>query len=402
MFWEVSMKEKVTLAVIGIGGFGNSYVSELLDAPNQGDFAVVAVADPNPQACTRLPELKARGVAVYESSTALYTAHQPDLVVLCSPPQLHARQTLEALAHRCRVLCEKPLCSSPEEIRLMSDAEAAAGLPVAIGYQWSFNPAIQELKADIGAGKFGKPLRLRTLVLWPRSEAYYSRNRWAGRKRDVQGDWVLDSPVNNACAHYLHNMFFVLGDKSHTSAVPRTMTAEIYRAYSIENYDTAAVRCITAEGVELLFVVSHAIENGRGPDFAYEFERATIEFSDCAGDHISVRYKDGSSRSYGSPHAEPMRKLWYTVESLRKPNPPLCGIAAAASHTRCVWAIQESMPDIIDFPSTLIDVKGTPPGVQRNVLGLHEALTDCYSSWRLPSELGLQWARSGRPVQLKI
>ena len=38
---------------------------------------------------------------------------------------------------------------------------------VAIGYQWSFSDAIQKLKADVIAGIFGKPRRLKTLVLWP-------------------------------------------------------------------------------------------------------------------------------------------------------------------------------------------------------------------------------------------
>jgi len=31
---------------------------------------------------------------------------------------------------------------------------------------------------------------------------------------------VLDSPVNNATAHYLHNMFYVLGHATDASAMP--------------------------------------------------------------------------------------------------------------------------------------------------------------------------------------
>src|SRR5918992_777122 len=101
----------------------------------------------------------------------------------------------------------------------MIRARDAAGRQVSIGYQWSFCPAIQ---------------RLASMVLWPRDETYYLRNKWAGRLFTGQGHPVFDSPVNNACAHYLHNMFYVLGDRTDTSAVPARVTAELYRANSIE------------------------------------------------------------------------------------------------------------------------------------------------------------------------
>ncbi len=45
----------------------------------------------------------------------------------------------------------------------------------------------------------------------------------------MQGRLVLDSPVNNACSHYLHNMFYVLGDRLDRSDQPKWVTAELYR-----------------------------------------------------------------------------------------------------------------------------------------------------------------------------
>ena len=107
---------------------------------------------------------------------------------------------LAALAHGSHVLCEKPLCVTPADATAMTRARDAAGRQVAIGYQWSFSAAIQRLKADILAGVLGRPKRMRCLVLWPRDETYYGRNRWAGAKRDAHGNLVLDRPVNNACA----------------------------------------------------------------------------------------------------------------------------------------------------------------------------------------------------------
>src|SRR5207249_2746382 len=121
-----------------------------------------------------------------------------DLVVVCTPPQLHSLHVCLALEHHSHVLCEKPLCVTPDQARQMLAARDRAGKDVTIGYQWSLADAIQRLKSEILSGVFGKPRRLRTLVLWPRDETYYRRNRWAGRVRDADGNWILDSPVNNA------------------------------------------------------------------------------------------------------------------------------------------------------------------------------------------------------------
>ena len=45
---------------------------------------------------------------------------------------------------------------------------------------------------------------------WPRYFNYYARNNWAG-KLAMNGTWVFDSPVNNACAHYLNLALFWAG-----------------------------------------------------------------------------------------------------------------------------------------------------------------------------------------------
>src|SRR5690606_33552608 len=92
---------------------------------------------------------------------------------------------------------------------------------------------------------------------WPRSSAYYSRNAWAGRVR-LAGEWVLDSPVSNAFAHFLMLALFWAGRTAEAAAEPTEIDAELYRAGSIESFDTASLRLQTGEGVEILFYGSHA------------------------------------------------------------------------------------------------------------------------------------------------
>ena len=55
-----------------------------------------------------------------------------------------------------------------------------------IGYQWSYSEGIQSLKKDILTGRFGKPLRMKSMCLWSRDFSYFSRNNWAFRKKDEE------------------------------------------------------------------------------------------------------------------------------------------------------------------------------------------------------------------------
>jgi predicted dehydrogenase len=395
------MSKPVSIALVGIGGYGNTYVNALLDAPERV-FTFAAAVDPSPTSCRRLADLQARSVPQYPTLEAFYAAGgSADLAVISTPIFLHARHTALAVANRTHVLCEKPLCSTPDEARAMAEARDAAGAHVAIGYQWSFSRAIRELKRDVLSGLFGRPRRLRTLVLWPRDESYYRRNRWAGAKRDPQGNWVGDSPVNNACAHYLHNMLYVTGGATDHSAEPSLVAAELYRAHAIENYDTAALRCRTRDGAEILFVVSHATSSAVGPVFSYEFERGVVEFNDGPGGSIVARFRDGSTKNYGSPNENREAKLWLTMDAIRSGAPTLCGIEAATPHVQCAWAAQQSMPDIVTFPATRIRVTGEPGKRRTSVEGLQQILERCYAEGTTPSELGADWAVPGREVRIE-
>jgi predicted dehydrogenase len=395
------MTRRMNIVLVGIGGYGNSYVNELLDSADQQTFSIAGAVDPSPASCNRLGELKARGVPIFSSPEAFYAQHTADLAIISSPLHFHANQTCLALSNGSHVLCEKPLCATPEDADRMAESQMQSGKKVAIGYQWSFSQAIQQLKRDILDGVFGKAIRLRTLVLWPRDERYYSRNSWAGVKRAGDGTWILDSPVNNACAHFLHNMFYVLGDRIDSAAMPRKVTAELYGAYPIQNFDTAAIRCITANDVELLFMTSHAVGERVGPSFVYEFEKGEVRFIDTASAQINAHFRDGSIKNYGSPDNGRMRKLWQTMAAIQDGGESVCGIAAAAAHMRCNWATQMSSPEIGVFPEDLIHRRGAIGEQQLIVEHLAEDMIACHDQGRLPSEVGFSWARPGKPITVQ-
>jgi predicted dehydrogenase len=280
----------------------------------------------------------------------------------------------------------------------MMQALDRADRRVAIGYQWSYSAAMARLKQEIAAGTLGRPLRFRTQVSWPRNERYYHRNRWAGARRTADGTWVLDSPVNNACAHHLHNMFYVLGARPDRSAMPTSVTAELYRANAIQNYDTAALRCQTDGGVELIFIVSHATHEPRGPRFCYEFERGTVEYDELGDGRVVAKLRGGVTLDYGSPNEAAGKKLFDVISAIRAGQPVACGIEAASAQTLAMLAAQRSPAGIVDFPAALVKVDGEPGQRMTRVSGLDLALDECYRQGRLPGEMQFPWARRSAAV----
>src|SRR5690606_4386302 len=101
------------------------------------------------------------------------------------------------------------------------------------------------------------------------------------------------------------------------SAWPVQVTAVLDRATSIKNDDCAALRVCTADGAELLFYVAHAVNHGRGPEFVYEFERATVHYSQSDGAALRATLADGSQIDYGQPDDGRHRKLWATIAAIR-------------------------------------------------------------------------------------
>lgn len=389
---------QTTIALVGIGGYGQQYLRELLFAPADHDIKFVAGIDPYPERCGLYPAMQQAGVPLYPDLETFYQHASADLVIISAPIHLHAPLSSLALEHGSHVLCEKPLGASLADVEQMQAAERRSGRILAIGYQWSFSDPILALKRDILAGRFGRPLHFKTLLLWSRSRAYFQRNAWAGRIRSDEGAWVLDSPVHNATAHYLHNMLFVLGSSLESSVLPTELYAELYRANPIENYDAAALRVSTQAGVDLLFLTAHPILENIGPLVEYTFEDAVIEFPGTA-DSFQARLSDGSLIQYGDPNDTTYNKLWHTVEAIRSGGRVVCDTRTALPELLCVLGAQEA--PIVELAPQFVQVQERENDRTLWVPGMADTWQACYASSRLPAETGLApWTAPGATISL--
>lgn len=391
------MKDPVSLVLVGAGGMGSCYLKVLFEDFSSSELLLRGVVEPQPEKSASYAELMERDISIYRTLGDFYQGNPPaDLVIIASPVHFHVTQSCQALRQGSYVLCEKPLSATVQDARKLISEVHSTNLWVRIGYQWSFSEAIQKLKKDIIRGRFGRPLRLKTLCFWPRNLFYFQRNDWAGKKKNLEGLWILDSPANNAMAHFLHNVFYVLGDRLESSSMPREVMAELYRAYPIENYDSIACRAWTVDGVEILFYASHTTCEELGPMFSFEFEKGIVSFGENRNSVVAITH-DGEETDYGSPEKDPFQKLFDALSAVQTALPVTCGPEASLAQTLCVNGIQESQLDICPFPDSKIVMDKNRIWVD----GLAEGFYECYERWMLPSESDLSWACRGRRVDLQ-
>lgn len=392
------MTPTITAVLCGIGGYGQQYLKHLLDTDNV-PVQFTGFVDPHPKQSMYYEKIQTKQIPIYQSLEEFYQHAEAELAILASPIQFHCPQTVYALEHGSHVLCEKPLCGSLEEADRMLQAQRKSGKIVNIGYQWSYLPSTQKLKQDILSGSWGRPLNFKCLALWPRPLEYYSRNRWAGRIQDDAGRPVLDSPINNACSHYLHHMLYLLGDSPQTSARPQEVQAQVYRAHQIENYDTAFLRCICSNQTEILFAASHSSTEFYGPEFELTFEKGTLRYT-AGRTEIGGITSNGKKRSYASEIRSSQgnpEKINNIIHAIHGSQEPLCGISAARSQTECITAAQKSGTPIGTIPDTLITRKPKDEKEWLEVNGLDDLLRKSFETGMLPDT---SWADWIRPVEV--
>lgn len=244
------MDQKISVVLVGISGYGNIYLHELLHHDDK--TLIHGVVDINPVKSDYYNQIIERGIPVFKSLKEFYEQTSADLAIIATPIHFHKEQSCYAMLHGSHVLCEKPISGNPDDINEMIKIRNKTGKFLSIGFNWSFTDSIQRLKQDILSGLFGQEKRVKSLVSWPRNDDYYSRSPWAGKKYNTNGDIIFDSIANNAAAHFLHNMFYLLGDTITNSCTLKDVTAELYRANKIETFDTCFARLHSIDETEIL------------------------------------------------------------------------------------------------------------------------------------------------------
>jgi predicted dehydrogenase len=394
----------LVFGVAGVGGYAGVVCEQLLAGAQRSEPSVVlaAACEPNPvNHGPTIARLRASGVRVYASVDDMLGDDHIEAVWLPLPIALHRPFTERALAAGKAVLCEKPAAGSVDDVDAMIAARDRYGLPVAVGFQDVYDPQVLDAKREILDGTLGRVESATVHVCWPRDGSYYRRSNWAGRLRQG-GAWVLDSPANNAMAHFLNLALFLLGHDEPSSATPVNVEAELYRVNPIENYDTCSLRLTLDGGVRVLVLMTHASTQQVEPTIVIKGDRGELRFDDMKSIELRGVRHAREADNYTRLHAHMQDAFAGLVRTGagggggggggRTWGPSTQAIATlevARAHTVAVNGASEAS-DVRTVPDRFVPETPSREGhTLRSIPGIETVLAQCAADGQMLHESGL-------------
>ena len=151
-------KDKVGLGIIGLAGRG--YDAHLKTFSGMGDVEVRAVCDVYAPYVERAVAYTNGGAKAYADYHDLLADPSVDAVVIATPPHWHALMSLDALRAGKDVYCEKPMCRTPVEGRLMADFAAHYGRVTQDGTQIHATENYHRCVDVVRSGRLGRITRV--------------------------------------------------------------------------------------------------------------------------------------------------------------------------------------------------------------------------------------------------
>jgi predicted dehydrogenase len=184
----------IRAAIIGLGSWGQHLVR---CAEGAQGVRFIAAATRTPAKAAEFAA--AKGLRMLPDYAAALADPDIDAVVLATPHTQHTDQIIAAAAAGKHVFTEKPLGVNAAAARRAAEAAAAAGITLAVGYNWRFQPALQRIKALIENGTLGRLLHMEgnfcgpSAYRFPKGHWRHDRNEGPAGGMTGRGVHVVDA-----------------------------------------------------------------------------------------------------------------------------------------------------------------------------------------------------------------
>ncbi|MEM8784181.1 MAG: Gfo/Idh/MocA family oxidoreductase [Planctomycetota bacterium] len=235
--------------VLRFGVFGSGAIAQRRHLPEihaHANAQVVAIADPN--------KARVKQIAEQYGATA-YSNHQHlladeslklDAVVVATPNDDHAPQTIDALKAGCHVLVEKPMAGTLVEARKMNKAAKAARKHLMIGMNQRLMPPHAKAKQLLDLGTLGRILTFETTFKHPGPDGWSvdGAHSWFFKKKDA-----LMGVCGDLGVHKADLMRFLTGDEIvRVGGFVKTLDKKLPNGKPIQVDDNAFITMETESG----------------------------------------------------------------------------------------------------------------------------------------------------------
>ena len=271
----------IRAAIVGIGGWGRNLVAAVQGKSELMRFVAGATRTP-----ARAADFcRQHGLRLMDTYEQLLAERDLDAVVLATPHSQHCAQIVAAARAGKHVFVEKPLgLDAPEAERAVREC-AEHRVTLAVGYNWRFQPALNEAQRMLQDGRLGKLLHIEGNFCGP-SAYRFAREHWRHDPEEVPAGGMTGRGV-----HVVDAMLYLAGN--HIGSV-FAQSARLVHDYGVDDTTSMLFRFRTGASAYLGTVIATAetwrlqlfgskgwVELGDVEHLhTWEFKRCTIDPAD--------------------------------------------------------------------------------------------------------------------------
>lgn len=186
----------IRAAIVGLGRWGQNLVGSVQGKSDLIQFTAGATRT-RAKAEAYAAE---KGIRLVDSYEAALADPAIDAVVLATPHTQHAEQVAAAARARKHVFTEKPLALDRKNAAAAIRACARARVTLAVGYNWRFQPALQEIKRMLDDGRLGRLLHIEGNFCGP-SAYRFPKDHWRQAREEGPAGGMTGRGVHTVDAY---------------------------------------------------------------------------------------------------------------------------------------------------------------------------------------------------------
>lgn len=191
----------INAGIIGLGRWGQNLVDSVQGKSKLIRFVAGAVRTPAPVQ----EYADSRNLRLYDDYRKLLADPAVDAIVLATPHSIHAELIVAAAKAGKHVFTEKPFTLTTGSAKEAVRACAKRGVTLAVGYNWRFQPALQEIRRMLDDGRLGKLLHIEGNFCGP-SVYWYPKDHWRQKRDEGPGGGMTGRGV-----HVVDAMLYLAG-----------------------------------------------------------------------------------------------------------------------------------------------------------------------------------------------
>jgi predicted dehydrogenase len=146
----------INAAIVGLGRWGQNLVDSI-----QGKSDKIRIVAGVTRTLAKAADYaKRQGFPLFDNYGKVLVDARVHAIILATPHSQHAGQIMAAAKSGKHVFTEKPFVLTTQDATACVEACASHNVTLAVGYNWRFQPALQEIKRMLEDGRLGKLLHI--------------------------------------------------------------------------------------------------------------------------------------------------------------------------------------------------------------------------------------------------